>query len=89
MDMSTLPEDEDVPTVEQMVERFKQPPTVSDWLARYKARMLTRGVPEDMAQAATEAVDMASGEASTNSLDESPEDAADDEMSYWDDDGDE
>jgi len=75
--MSTLPEDENAP------------PTVAQWLARYKARMLERGVPEDMAQAATEAVDMAPGEASTNSLDESPEDAADDEMSYWDDDGDE
>lgn len=63
------------------------PPTVEQWLARYKARMVERGVPEDLAQQAVEAVDMSSGENSTNSLDEDPEGAADDELSYWDDDG--
>jgi hypothetical protein len=80
-------EENDVPTIEQMIERFNQPPTVAQWLARYKARMLARGVPEDAAQAAVEAVDMASGEDSTYSLDDDPEAMADDEMSYWDDDG--
>lgn len=81
------PTEDESPTIGQMVECFNQPPTVTQWLARYKARMLSRGVPEDMAEAAVGAVDMGSGENSTNSLDESPEDAADDEMSYWDDDG--
>ncbi len=72
----------------RVAEEHDGPPTVAQWLARYKARMLERGVPEDAAQAAVEAVDMASGEDSTNSLDEDPEAAADDELSYWDDDGD-
>jgi hypothetical protein len=49
--------------------------------------MIERGVPEDAAQAAVEAVDMSSGEDSTYSLDEDPEHMADEELSYWDDDG--
>lgn len=79
---------EDFPTIEQMVEQL-EPPTVGQWLARYKARMLEQGVPEEMAQQAVEAIDMSSGEDSTHSLDESPEVAADDEISYMDGDGDE
>lgn len=59
-------------------------PTVTDWLNRYKARMIERGVPADMAHVSMLAVDLHSGEDSTASLDESPEDAADDELSYWD-----
>lgn len=68
-------------------EDIADPPTVTEWLARYKARMIERGVPEDLAEQAAQAVDMSSGENSTNSLDEDPEGAADDELSYWDDDG--
>ncbi|HSX77261.1 MAG TPA: hypothetical protein VLQ80_01625 [Candidatus Saccharimonadia bacterium] len=84
--MPDITADQDSPTIEDILGKLG-PPTVTQWLARYKARMLARGVPEDMAQEAVGAVDMSSGESSTNSLDESPEDAADDEMSYWDDDG--
>lgn len=68
-------------------EDVAEPPTVAEWLARYKARMIERGVPEELAEQAAQAVDMSSGEDSTNSLDEDPEGAADDELSYWDDDG--
>lgn len=66
-------------------EEIDSPPTVQQWLARYKARMLDRGVSEDAAQAAVEAVDMNSGEDSTHSLDEDPEYMVDEELSYGDD----
>jgi hypothetical protein len=83
-----LPTEEEVSaTIEEMVEQLEGPPTVAQWLARYRAQFLKRGVPEDMADAEVGAVDMNAGEDSTYSLDESPEDAADDEMSYWDDGG--
>ena len=85
--MANRTEDDQVnATIDAMVDQLR-PPTLAQWLARYKARMLERGVPEDAAQAAVEAVDMNSGEDSMYSLDESPEDMADDELSYWDDDG--
>ncbi|MCJ7747892.1 MAG: hypothetical protein MUP27_09115 [Desulfobacterales bacterium] len=53
-----------------------------EWLRRYKARMIERGLSEEEAQAATDAIatDKYCG-------DGDPEDAADDELSYWTDDG--
>jgi hypothetical protein len=53
-----------------------------EWLKRYKARMIERGLSEKEAQAATDAI-------STDEYcgDDDPEGAADDELSYWASDG--
>lgn len=56
--------------------------TKEEWLKRYKARMIDKGLNEREAQAATEAVstDEHVGE-------DDPEDTVDDELSYWASDG--
>jgi hypothetical protein len=53
-----------------------------EWLKRYKARMIERGLSEKDAQAITDvtANDEYCGE-------DDPEDSADDELSYWASDG--
>ena len=53
-----------------------------EWLKRYKSRMVERGLSDEEAQAAMEAVDV-----DDPGLDDDPESAADDELSYWTDDG--
>ena len=46
-----------------------------EWRQRYKQRLLECGVDEEFAQETADAAEVI--------LDESPEDLADDEMSYW------
>lgn len=53
-----------------------------EYLKRYKTRILERGLSEKEAQAITEAVDT-----DDPGLDDDPESAADDELSYWASDG--
>lgn len=52
------------------------------WIAAYVARMIECGVPEDHARAC----ELAGSE--DHDYDSDPREAADEEMSYWDDDGD-
>ena len=53
-----------------------------EWMKLYKARMIERGLSEKEAQAITEA---ASND--LYQLEDNPEDAADEELSYWPSDG--
>ena len=59
------------------------PLTEDQWLARYKQRFVDVGLTHEEAQACAEAIDMTEVDLS----DDDPEQMADDEMSYWDDDG--
>lgn len=62
-----------------------------EWLKRYKARMIERGLSEVEAEALTKEMaddSTALGAAAFDlRLEDNPEDAADDELSYWASDG--
>ena len=53
-----------------------------EWMRRYKARMIERGLSDDEAQNCTDAASL-----DPINFEYDPEDAADDELSYWPSDG--
>jgi len=54
-----------------------------EWLKRYKARMIERGLNEREAEEITSAV----SDFDPEYYEDNPEDSADDELSYWANDG--
>jgi hypothetical protein len=65
-----------------MVTQSPMPTAKEEWMAKYVLRMMEQGVESDDAWAMCRA-----GE-SDHDYDSDPMEAADDEMSYWEDDGD-
>lgn len=63
-------------------------PSKEKWLARYKQRFIDAGLTAEEAQECANCVELTDDLSDSPSVADDPEAAADDEMSYWDNDGD-